>query len=93
MEIMVRTCDGFEISEADLQLRGPGDIEGTQQSGVAFDLKISNLAKDGQILQFARDIASEIIEKDPNLEQPENFILSKQLQKLFAKKVDWSFIS
>lgn len=93
MEIMVRTNDGFEISEADLQLRGPGDMEGTQQSGVAFDLKIANLAKDGQILQFARDLASEIIEKDPLLEAPENFILSKQLQKMFARKVDWSLIS
>ena len=93
MEIMVRTCDGFEISEADLQLRGPGDMEGTMQSGMAFDLKIANLAKDGQVLQMARDLASEIIDKDPNLEQPENFILTKQLTKLFAKKVDWSFIS
>ncbi len=93
MEIMVRTNDGFEISEADLQLRGPGDLEGTQQSGVAFDLKIANLAKDGQILQFARDLAFEIIEADPLLQNPENFILSKQLQKLFAKKIDWSLIS
>ena len=93
MEIMVRTNDGFEISEADLQLRGPGDLEGTQQSGVAFDLKIANLAKDGQILQFARDLADEIISKDPLLEMPEHFILKKQLQKLFARKVDWSLIS
>lgn len=93
MEIMVRTNDGFEISEADLQLRGPGDMEGTQQSGVAFDLKIANLAKDGQILQLARDIASEIIDQDPQLQAPENFILSKQLQKLFRKRIDWSFIS
>lgn len=93
MEIMVRTNDGFEISEADLQLRGPGDLEGTQQSGVAFDLKIANLAKDGQILQFARDLADEIITKDSLLEMPEHFILKKQLQKLFAKRVDWSLIS
>ncbi len=93
MEIMVRTNDGFEISEADLQLRGPGDLEGTQQSGVAFDLKIANLAKDGQILQFARDLAQEIIDKDPGLQLPENFILEKRLQKLFQKKVDWSIIS
>ena len=63
------------------------------QSGMAFDLKIANLATDGQVLQMARDLASEIIDKDPNLEQPENFILTKQLTKLFAKKVDWSFIS
>ena len=64
---MVRTNDGFEISEADLQLRGPGDMEGTQQSGIAFDLKIANIAKDGQILQLARDIANEILDKDPEL--------------------------
>ncbi|MDO5570650.1 MAG: ATP-dependent DNA helicase RecG [Bacteroidales bacterium] len=93
MEIMVRTNDGFEISEADLQLRGPGDMEGTQQSGIAFDLKIANLAKDGQILQLARDMASEIINKDPELQLPEHYILNKQLQKLFARRVDWSFIS
>ena len=93
MEIMVRTNDGFEISEADLQLRGPGDLEGTQQSGIAFDLKIANLAKDGQILQFARDLALEIIEKDPMLQLPEHDILDKRLQKLFVKKVDWSIIS
>ncbi len=93
MEIMVRTNDGFEISEADLQLRGPGDLEGTQQSGVAFDLKIANLAKDGQILQFARDLATEIIDQDPLLASPENFILKKQLERMFARKVDWSLIS
>ncbi len=93
MEIMVRTNDGFEISEADLQLRGPGDLEGTQQSGVAFDLKLANLAKDGQVLQFARDLANEILDKDPSLDLPEHFILRKQLDKLFAKKIDWSLIS
>ncbi len=93
MEIMVRTNDGFEISEADLQLRGPGDLEGTQQSGVAFDLKLANLAKDGQVLQFARDMANEILDKDPSLDLPEHFILRKQLDKLFAKKIDWSLIS
>ena len=93
MEIMVRTNDGFEISEADLQLRGPGDLEGTQQSGIAFDLKIANLAKDGQILQMARDLAQEIIDNDPVLQAPENFILEKRIQKLFQRKVDWSIIS
>ena len=93
MEIMVRTNDGFEISEADLQLRGPGDLEGTQQSGVAFDLKISNLAKDGQILQLARDMANDILDKDATLSLPEHYILKKQLDKLFAKRIDWSLIS
>ena len=80
LEIMVRTNDGFEISEADLQLRGPGDMEGTQQSGIAFDLKIANIAKDGQILQLARDIANEILDKDPELSLTENYVLNRQLQ-------------
>ncbi len=90
---MVRTNDGFEISEADLQLRGPGDMEGTQQSGIAFDLKIANIAKDGQILQLARDIANEILDKDPELSLTENYVLNRQLQKIFKKKINWSLIS
>ncbi len=93
LEIMERTNDGFEISEADLQQRGPGDLEGTQQSGIAFDLKIANLAKDGQILQLARDIASEVLEGDPDLSKPEHLVLNKQLQKLFNKRINWGQIS
>ena len=93
LEIIVRTNDGFEISEADLQLRGPGDMEGTQQSGIAFDLKIANIAKDGQILQLARDIANEILDKDPELSLTENYVLNRQLQKIFKKKINWSLIS
>ena len=93
LEIMVRTNDGFEISEADLQLRCPGDMEGTQQSGIAFDLKIANIAKDGQILQLARDIANEVLDKDPDLSQTEHYVLNRQLQKIFKKKVNWSLIS
>ena len=93
LEIMVRTNDGFEISEADLQLRGPGDMESTQQSGIAFDLKIANIAKDGQILQLARDIANEILDKDPELSLTENYVLNRQLQKIFKKKINWSLIS
>lgn len=93
LEIMVRTNDGFEISEADLQLRGPGDMKGTQQSGIAFDLKIANIAKDGQILQLARDIANEILDKDPELSLTENYVLNRQLQKIFKKKINWSLIS
>lgn len=93
LEIMVRTNDGFEISEADLQLRGPGDMEGTQQSGIAFDLKIANIAKDGQILQLARDIANEVLDKDPDLSQTEHYVLNRQLQKIFKKKINWSLIS
>ena len=93
MDIMCRTTDGFEIAEADLQMRGPGDIEGTQQSGLAFDLKISSLARDGQILQRARDLAEAIIARDPMLEAAPNAILRRRLDFLFAHKVDWSRIS
>ena len=93
IDIMCRTTDGFEIAEADLKLRGPGDIEGTQQSGLAFDLHIASLAKDGHILELARNYAREIIENDPMLEAPQNAILRNRLAKLFSKKVDWSRIS
>jgi len=93
IETMVATNDGFEIAEADMRLRGPGDIEGTQQSGIAFDLKISNLAKDGQILQYARDIAESIINEDPMLEQPQNDILRKQLIALRKNHLNWGSIS
>lgn len=93
IEIMCRTTDGFEIAEADLKLRGPGDIEGTQQSGLAFDLHIASLAKDGHLLEIARNYAKEILESDPLLEAPQNGILRNRLNKLFGKKVDWSRIS
>jgi len=90
---MVATNDGFEIAEADMRLRGPGDIEGTQQSGIAFDLKISNLAKDGQILQYARDIAEKIITEDPLLVLSQNDILKKQLIALRKNHLNWGSIS
>ena len=93
LEIMVQTNDGFEIAEADLKLRGPGDLEGTQQSGVAFDLKIADIARDGQLLQHVREIATEIIEKDPTGVLPENEILWRQLQALRKTNVNWSAIS
>ena len=93
LEIMVQTNDGFEIAEADLKLRGPGDLEGTQQSGVAFDLKIADIARDGQLLQHVREIAAEIIEKDPIGVLPENEILWRQLQSLRKTHVNWSVIS
>nr|MDA3952287.1 ATP-dependent DNA helicase RecG [Bacteroidales bacterium] len=93
IEIMTKTNDGFEIAEADLKLRGPGDIEGTQQSGIAFDLKIANLAQDGQLIQYVRDIAEEILDIDPNLENIENQILANQLKKISNKKVDYSVVS
>lgn len=93
VEIMVRTNDGFEIAEADLKLRGPGDLEGTQQSGIAFDLKIADLAKDGQLLQYVRDIAQEIVESDPAGIKPENEIIWKQLRSLRKTNISWASIS
>ena len=93
LEIMTQTNDGFIVAEADMKLRGPGDMEGTQQSGVAFDLKIANLAQDGQMIQFARDVASEIIEKDPTLALPEHRVLNDTLKFLYDKSVNWSLIS
>ena len=70
MEIMTTSNDGFEIAEADLKLRGPGDMEGTQQSGIAFDLKIANLARDEQLLQFVREVARGVVESDPQCNNP-----------------------
>jgi ATP-dependent DNA helicase RecG len=91
METMVRTNDGFEISEVDLKLRGPGDLDGTQQSGV-MDLKIADLAKDGQILQLARSSAQAILNEDPNLSTPENQLLLHQLQFQGKTRSSWSKI-
>lgn len=93
LEIMVGTNDGFEIAEADLRLRGHGDLEGTLQSGEGVYLKIANLASDGQILQYARDIANELLDKDPDLEDETNRILNEHLKKLFRKKTYWGMIS
>lgn len=93
MEIMVRTNDGFEISEADLQLRGPGDLEGTQQSGLPFELKIANLAQDGKMLEIARRTAMDILDEDPKLEKTENYILTAQLRKLKTNTLNWGVIS
>lgn len=90
---MVRTNDGFEIAEADLKLRGPGDLEGTQQSGIAFDLKIANLARDGQLLQYVRSIAEDIVDNDPSAQSPENKILWRQLKSLRKTNVNWAAIS
>lgn len=93
MEIMVRTNDGFEISEADLQLRGPGDLDGTQQSGTPFELKIANLAQDGQMLEIARNAAMEILEEDPKLEKADNRVLATQLRKMKTNTLNWGSIS
>lgn len=93
LEIMVRTNDGFEIAEADLKLRGPGDLEGTQQSGVAFDLKIADIVRDGQLLQYVREVAQSVVDTDPNGVLPENEILWKQLKALRKTNVNWAAIS
>lgn len=93
LEIMVRTNDGFEIAEADLKLRGPGDLEGTQQSGIAFDLKIANIARDGQLLAYVRGIAERITDEDPDGVNPENALLWRQLERLRKTHVNWSSIS
>ena len=93
MEIMVRTNDGFEISEADLRLRGPGDLEGTQQSGMPFELKIANLAQDGRMLEIARNAAMEILEDDMKLEKTENRVMAAQLRKLKTNTLNWGSIS
>ena len=93
LETMVRTNDGFEIAEVDMRLRGPGDIEGTQQSGIPFDMKIANLAKDQRILEHARRVADDILEDDPGLDKEKNVVLKKQLQRITATVKDWSSIS
>ena len=94
MEIMVATNDGFRIAEADLALRGPGDLQGTLQSGTPFELHIANLATDGQIVTLARQAAKEILDKDPLLEDQMNRIYKHQLDILRVKQsFNWSEIS
>lgn len=93
IDIMTETNDGFEIAEADLRFRGPGDLEGTQQSGIAFDLKLANLARDGQIVQLARDTASDVLDEDPTLALPRNHIMVERLRYLKRDNMDWSNIS
>lgn len=93
LELMTETNDGFRIAEADMQMRGPGDMEGTQQSGIAFNLQIANLAKDGQILQTARDEANALLDSDERLERPENYIVRKELNRIFERQKNWGLIS
>ncbi len=93
IEIMTATCDGFEIAEADLKLRGPGDLEGTQQSGMAFDLKLANLARDGALIEHVREIAKDIIAQDAELAHPQNQLLGRMLRRLKKSEYDWSSIS
>ena len=93
IEVMISTNDGFEIAETDLQLRGPGDIEGTLQSGIPFDLKIADLGKDGQLIEYVRHIAEEILNLDPLLENGLNSVFRSELKRLFSKRQSWSNIS
>ena len=93
IDIMCDTNDGFRIAEADLKLRGPGDLEGTQQSGMAFDLKIADIARDGQIVQMARDEAQQIIEADPLCQKAEYQMLWNRLRELRKTNINWAAIS
>ena len=93
IDIMCDTNDGFRIAEADLKLRGPGDLEGTQQSGMAFDLKIANIARDGQLVQLARTEAQAIIDADPQCELPQNTLLWNRLRELKKTHINWAAIS
>ena len=93
MEVMERTCNGFEISEVDLKMRGPGDLEGTQQSGVSLNLKLTNLATDGQIVQLARDVARSVLSEDPDLMLEKNRQLNLRIQKMTKDSVNWGVIS
>ena len=93
IDIMCDTNDGFRIAEADLKLRGPGDLEGTQQSGMAFDLKIANIARDGQLVQLARTEAQAIIDNDPHCELPQNALLWNRLKELKKTNINWAAIS
>lgn len=93
LELMTSTTDGFVIAEADMQMRGPGDIEGTMQSGLPFDLKIANLAKDGQIIQLARTAAEKLLDDDETLSKPENSYFRTAMALMLNRATDWSRIS
>jgi ATP-dependent DNA helicase RecG len=93
LDTMTSTNDGFEIAEVDMKLRGPGDIEGTQQSGLACNLRVADLGKDGLILNRAVQVATGILEKDPDLADEKNAIFAFQVQRLFKTRVSWRYIS
>lgn len=90
---MVNTTDGFEIAETDLKLRGPGDLEGKQQSGFAFNLKMANLSQDGQLIQYVKDVAAEILDDDPQLEKETNYVFSLNIKEMNKGKTDLGLIS
>lgn len=93
IDIMTQTNDGFAIAETDLKLRGPGDLEGTQQSGLAFSLRLANIARDGQIIQLARASAADILRSDPQCSKPENAMIWQQLDKMKSQTINWGIIS
>ena len=93
LEVMTSTTDGFVIAEADMAMRGPGDIEGTMQSGLPFDLKISNLATDGIIIGRAREAAEKLLDSDPTLGSPANAVFATVLRNSTRRTADWSMIS
>lgn len=93
LEIMTSTTDGFVVAEADLKMRGPGDLEGTLQSGMAVDLKIANLATDGQIISLARREAEALLDRDPAMASPAYSLLRAEMRAIFSKTIDWSMIS
>jgi ATP-dependent DNA helicase RecG len=93
LDLMCRTEDGFEIAEQDMKMRGPGDLEGTQQSGLPINLAIASLAKDGTLLMQARVYADRVLDADPTLSEPRNFLLLKELRKEKYEMKDYSKIS
>ena len=93
LEVMTSTTDGFVVAEADMKMRGPGDIEGTMQSGLPIDLKIASLSSDGEIVELARNVASAILDRDPGLQLAENAMLRAEMERRFDRSVDWSRIS
>ena len=93
LEVMTQTTDGFVIAEEDMKMRGPGDLEGTQQSGIAFNLRMADVAKDGDILHKAREVALSVVDADPELKDPRNAILARQLRFLYNRQENWSLIS
>ena len=93
LELMTHTTDGFVIAEADMKMRGPGDIEGTMQSGLPFELHIANLATDGQIISQARQAAEALLDNDPELQKPENRAFATAMRENTRRTADWSRIS
>ena len=92
LSVMVSSNDGFQIAETDLQLRGPGDLQGTQQSGI-LDLKIADLTEDEPILKYARDQARQLLKKDPELKDKAHAVVRRRLQELYPDKLFWGRIS